>query len=214
MPRNIIIADDHPISGKGMEAVLKSLGLAVIGLHTNGLHAYNDICLHKPQYALLDMQMPGMTGLDILEKIRAKNIKTKIIIYTMFTDISIFRKAKELNVDGYLLKEFAIEDLKSCMKALEKHQRWYNPKLLEKLNKSKTSFSSALYNELTLKERAVLKCVANNMSTKEISEEQFISERTVETHRRNIKNKLNLTEKNNALLVWALENKEFFSLMD
>jgi len=214
MPKKIIIADDHPISAKGMETILKSLGLVVIGLHTNGLHAFNDICLYKPEYALLDMKMPGMTGLDILEKIRAKNIKTKIIIYTMFTDISIFRKAKELDVDGYLLKEFATDDLNTCIKALEKNQRWYNPKLLEKLNKSKTSFSSELYNELTLKERAVLKCVANNMSTKEISEEQFISKRTVEAHRRNIKNKLNLTEKNNALLVWAVENKEFFSLMD
>ncbi len=214
MPKKIIIADDHPISGKGMEAILKSLGLNVIGLHTNGLRAFNDICLQKPEYALLDMQMPGMSGLDILEKIRAKNIKTKIIIYTMFTDISIFKQAKELHADGYLLKEFATDDLKACIRALEKNERWYNPKLLEKLNKSKTAFSSELYNELTLKERAVLKCVANNMSTKEISLEQFISERTVETHRRNIRNKLNLSKKNNALLVWALENKEFFSLMD
>lgn len=214
MPKNIIIADDHPITAKGMETILKGLGFTIIGLHTNGLHAFNDICLRKPEFALLDMQMPGMSGLDIVEKMRAKDLKTKIIIYTMFTDISIFKQAMELQVDGYLLKEFAVDDLKECLHAIEKGEKWYNPKLQEKLDKSKDTFSPELYCTLTTKERSVLTCIASNMSSKEIALEQFISEKTVETHRRNIKTKLNLTKKNNALLVWAIENKGFFSLME
>ena len=214
MPKNIIIADDHPITAKGMETILKGLGYNVIGLYTNGLQAFNNICLQKPEYALLDMQMPGMSGLDIVEKIRAKNLKTKIIIYTMFTDISIFKQAMELHVNGYLLKEFAVDDLKECLLAIEQGKNWYNPKLKEKLNNSKATFSSELYCTLTTKERSILNCIANNMSSKEIALEQFISEKTVESHRRNIKTKLNLTKKNNALLVWAIENKGFFSLMD
>ncbi|WP_034057765.1 DNA-binding response regulator [Lacinutrix jangbogonensis] len=214
MPKTIIIADDHPITAKGMETILKGLGFNVIGLYTNGLHAFNNICLHKPDYALLDMQMPGMCGLDIVKNIRAKNLKTKIIIYTMFTDISVFKQAMELNVNGYLLKEFAIDDLKECLNEIEKGNNWYNPKLEEKLNNRKAEFSPELYCKLTTKERSIVNCIANNMSSKEIALEQFITEKTVESHRRNIKNKLELTKKNNALLVWAIENKGFFSLMD
>ena len=214
MAKNIIIADDHPITAKGMEVVLKELGFNVIGSFVNGLHAFNNICLHQPEYALLDMQMPGMCGLDIVEKIRTQNIKTKVIIYTMFNDISVFKEAMDLEVDGYLLKEFAVEDLKECLEAIELGKKWYNPKLEEKLQNSKVSFSPELYCKLSPKERSIVKCIADNRSTKEIAVEQFISEKTVESHRRNIKNKLKLSEKNNALLVWAIENKGFFPLMD
>ncbi|WP_420572652.1 DNA-binding response regulator [Kordia sp.] len=214
MRKSIIIAEDHPITARGMENVLTTMGYHVLGTYQNGLQALNQICLQKPDYVLLDVQMPGMCGLDIVENLHKKNIKVKTIIYTMFTDINLLEQAKNLNVNGYLLKEFAIDDLKECMHALERNMNWYNPKLEEKLKKTKVTFSPELFCKLTTRERAVLNCIANNMSTKEIADEQFISERTVESHRRNIKIKLNLPDKKNALLVWAIENKGFFSLME
>lgn len=214
MKKNIIIADDHPITAKGMETTLQNMGYNVIGSYTNGLQAFNHICLNVPEYALLDVQMPGLCGLDILEKIRAKNIKTKVIIYTMFNDLSLFKQATKFNVNGYLLKEFALDDLKACMKAIELGKNWYHPKLEEKLNLNQVTFSPELYSKLSSKERLIVKCIAEKKSTKEISEEQFIGEKTVETHRRNIKKKLNLDESKNALLIWAIENKGFFSLME
>lgn len=214
MRPTIIIADDHAISAKGMETVLQKLNFVVLGSHSNGLQALNQIVLDKPDYVLLDVQMPGLTGIDVTETMKAKGIKSKVIIYTMFTDISLFERAKQLEVDGYLLKEFALDDLEICMQNIKQNKKWYHPKLEERLKKSTVNFSPERYNSLTLQERNILSRIAENKSTKEIAQEQFLSEKTIESHRHNIIKKLELPSKKNVLLVWALENKSFLALME
>jgi len=214
MRPTIIIADDHPVSSMGMETILKRIPFTVLGSYTNGLQAFNQIALEKPDYVLLDVQMPGLSGIDIAEKMKAKGIKSKVIIYTMFTDVSLFERAKLLDVDGYLLKEFALDDLQTCIEAIKLGKNWYHPRLEERLHKNTVNFSSELYQTLSPQERNILSSIAENKSTKEIAEEQFLSEKTIESHRRNIIKKLDLPKKRNVLLVWAIENKGFLSLMD
>jgi len=214
MKKNIIIADDHPITAKGMEVILKKMGFQILGNHRNGIQALNQIITKAPDFVLLDVQMPGLCGVEILEKMREKGIKSKTIIYTMFTNLSLFERAIELDVNGYLLKEFACEDLEVCLKEIEKGKNWFHPKLEERLSQKTNGFSASLYCKLTVKERNILSCIANNKSTKEIAEEQFLSEKTIESHRRNIIKKLELPKKNNALLAWSIEHKDFFSLID
>jgi len=214
MRPTIIIADDHPATSKGMEMVLKKMQFVVLSSHTNGLQALNQIVVDKPDYVLLDVQMPGLSGIDIAERMKAKGIKSKVIIFSMFTDAALFERAKELQVHGYLLKEFALDDLETCVKAIQIGKHWYHPRLEERLQKSTVSFSPKLYHTLSSKERIILSSIADNKSTKHIAEEQFLSEKTIESHRRNIIKKLGLPSKKNTLLIWAIENKGFFSLMD
>ena len=214
MKPTIIIADDHAVSAKGMESVLIELGFSILGNHQNGINALNDIVLHKPDYVLLDVKMPGMSGLDIAEELKQKGISCNVIIYTMFTELSFFERAKSLGVSGYLLKEFALEDLEKCLNGIKKSGVWHHPLLEEKLQASKNTFSPELFSKLSPKERFILEGIADSKSTKTIAEEQFISQRTVESHRRSIIQKLKLPKKKNALLMWALENKGFFDLMD
>ena len=214
MQKTIIVADDHPITAKGMVSILNDLNFKVISNHQNGINALNQIKLEKPDYCLLDVQMPGLCGIDILEKLKNKKLKTKVIIYTMFTDLSLFKRAEQLGVDGYLLKEFAIDDLKQCILSIESGKQWYSPKLLDKLSKTTITFIPELYSKLTSKEKQVLSAIAQDKSSKEIAQDQFISEKTVETHRRNIIKKLEIPKRKNALLIWAIEHKGFFSLMD
>ncbi len=214
MAATFIIADDHPISLKGMESVLKAMGFCILGSYANGLQALNQIILEEPDFVLLDVKMPGLSGIDIAEQIKNKCLKSKIIIYTMFTEASLFEQAKQLNIDGYLLKEFVLEDLEKCIIEIKKGNTWYHPKLEKKLKENMVSFSADLYCKLTKKERIILLGIANNKSNKQLAKEQFLSERTIESHRRNIIKKLDLPNKKNMLLIWAIENKGFFSLID
>lgn len=214
MNKSIIIADDHPISLRGMESVVIRLGYNVVGSFDNGLHALNKIYSAKPDYALLDVQMPGMCGLDIVEQMQPKKLKTKTIIYTMYNDLALFERAKKLEVNGYLLKEFAIDELKLCLESLERGENWYSPNLEEKLLGSKPSFAPELYCKLTSAEKAIVKSIANKKSSQEIADDNFMSIKTVENHRTNIIKKLELPREKNVLLIWALENKGFFPLVD
>lgn len=210
----IIIADDHPITAKGMETVLLKMGFNIVGMHQNGVQALNQIIIEEPDFVLLDVQMIGLSGIDIAEQIKSKNLKSKIIIYTMYTDISLFERAKSINVHGYLLKEFALEDLNKCITAIKKGKQWFHPELEEKLKKDIVSFSPELYAKLSIREKQILTRISENASTKEIANEMFITEKTVESHRTSIIKKLDLPRKKNALLVWAIKNNGFFSLMD
>ncbi len=214
MRNSIVLADDYPIILKGMEAIVREMGFEQIDSYENGLQALNKIYASKPDYALLDIQMPGMCGLEVIEQMRRKNIKTKTIIYTMYTDMALFERAKKLNVDGYLLKEFAIDELKKCILSIERGNNWYSPLLEEKLQSSKLTFTPDLYCKLSNKEKSVVKAIADKKSTQEIAEELFVSVKTIENHRTNIIKKLELPKKKNVLLIWAIENKGFFPLVE
>lgn len=214
MKPSIIIADDHPISAKGMESILIQLGFEILGNHQNGLNALNDIFQKKPDYVLLDIQMPGLSGLEVAEQLKKKGVRTNVMIYTMFTELSFLKKAKALDVKGYMLKDFALEDLKKCIASIKKGKPWFHPELTDKLQATKVEFSPDLFSKLSQRERTILSSVADGKSTKTIAQDMFISERTVESHRRSIIKKLELPSKKNALLMWAIENKGFFGLVD
>lgn len=215
MVKTIIIADDHPITGRGMESILLTMGFDVLGNYQNGIQALNNILSKKPDFALLDAHMPGLCGLDVVQELKTKKSTTKTIIYTMYTDVALFQHAKEFGVNGYLLKEFALDDLKTCLQTLNEGHNWYHPLLEKKLKDNEQySFKPDLYCTLTPKERTVLSSIADNKTSKEIASALFLSEKTIETHRRHIKQKLQLSNNKNALLVWAITNKGFFSLFE
>ncbi len=100
----VIIADDHPMTLEGMKVYIEKLGHVVLKTCRDGIEAYNHISALKPHLAILDLSMPGMNGLEELEKIRAQNKTIKIIIYTMYTETTLFDKAVKLGVNGYVLK--------------------------------------------------------------------------------------------------------------
>lgn len=205
-----IIADDHPVTLAGMEAYVKKLGHQVLGTYDNGISAYNNIVLEKPDFAILDLSMPSMNGLEVLEKVRLQNKTIKIIIYTMYTETTLFDKAVKLGVNGYILKEFAMQELETCLEALVFKKEWFSPRLNESLVFKETDTIQEKILVLTPAERKILSLIAQEKSSKEIADLLFISEKTVENHRSNIIKKLNLSNQKNALLIWAIQNKELF----
>ncbi len=203
---NILISDDHPLTLMGTKAYIESLGHHVCELCSNGISAYNMILQRKPDIAILDINMPGMNGMEVLEKLQSQPQKTKVILLTMNDEWSIFNRAKELNVKGYVLKEFSADVLGHCIEAVLNNETWFNPELSAHLHINKDTAHLSLLDKLTFAEKKIVTLIARAQSSKEIAQTLFISEKTVENHRSNIIKKLELPSEKNALLLWAVKN--------
>ncbi len=202
----IITADDHPLLLKGLNDYLLERGYNIIGSAKNGREAYNLITKENPEIAILDIQMPFMSGIEIAHKCKIECSETKIILITLHKEREIFEQAKELNIFGYILKEFALEEIEMCLENVLKDERYFSPNISENLKQS--NLDDSLLNILTPSEKKILKLIGKDKTNKEIASLLFISYRTVEKHRSNIINKLELEPKTNSLLIWAKENHE------
>jgi len=204
----IIIADDHPILLKGLSDFLSDLGYFILGTATDGLSALNLIKEFSPDLAILDMEMPKMTGLEIAAKCQSENIPTKIILLTFHKELYLYQQAKELNLSGYILKDFALDDLSTAISKIMEGGQFFSEKIFDEL---KEGGFDQMENPLTPSEIKILRLIALGISTKEIAGKLFISERTIEKHRSNMITKLNLEKKHNSLLIWAQKNKEIIN---
>ncbi len=204
--QTIITADDHPLLLKGLNDFLLEKKFNVIGSGNNGKEAYNLIVKEKPDIAILDIQMPYMTGLDIAKECKINNIKTKIILITFHKEKKLFQKANELNIFGYILKEFAIEEIETCIKSVSDGIPYFSPKIRDLLENN--PYKESYLNKLTPSEKKILKLIAKDKTNKEIASLLFISHRTVEKHRSNIISKLDLEQRTNSLLIWAKDNTD------
>lgn len=203
---SIIIADDHPLLLKGLNDFLLEREYNIVGSGTDGREAYNLITKLNPDIAILDIQMPYLSGLEIAKKCKANGIDTKIVLITLHKERELYEKAQELNIFGYVLKEFALEEIENCITTVSKGDAFFSSKIKELLSTNKEYDDSLSI--LTPSEKKILKLIANDKTNKEIASLLFISYRTVEKHRSNIITKLNLEPKTNSLLIWAKEHHD------
>jgi DNA-binding NarL/FixJ family response regulator len=203
---NILISDDHPLTLMGTKTYIESLGHTICDLCSNGITAYNMILQRNPDIAVLDINMPGMNGLEVLEKLQSTQPKTKVILLTMHNEISIFNRAKALNVKGYVLKEFSTDVLEDCINAVLNNETWFNPGLSAQMHINTDPANESVLDKLTFAEKKIVQLISKQNTTKDIAQMLFISEKTVENHRSNIMKKLALPAEKNALLVWAVKN--------
>ncbi len=201
----ILIADDHPFTLQGTKIFVESYGHKVIDTCSNGISALNLITLHRPDIAILDINMPGLDGLDLSKKIYENKLKTKVILLTMHKEMTIYRKASEYGIFGYILKEYAQKELEICLGEVQKGNRYISKHLEEDLITDIVNSDDKL-NVLTLSERKIIELISQQKTSKQIAELLFLSEKTVEGHRSNIIEKLGLVKEKNTLLKWALQN--------
>lgn len=201
----ILIADDHPFTLSGTKAFVESLNYTVEDVCSNGIAALNLIAAHQPNIAILDINMPGMDGLEVLTKVSQQKLPTKIILLTMHKERTIYNKAQSLGVFGYVLKENAQDELEFCLKAVIKGDTYTSKNLDNDLRIDSPEDSKEYLKKLTFTEKKILELVAQQKTSKQIAEMLFISEKTVEGHRSNIIQKLELPKEKNALLIWAMK---------
>ena len=201
---SIITADDHPLLLKGLNDFLIERKYNLIGTGNNGREAYDLIVLKKPDIAILDIQMPYMSGLEIAKNCKSEKISTKIVLITLHKERELYQKAQDLNIFGYILKEFALEEIENCIDIVSQGNHYFSPKIIELLSDEMPK--EAYIRELTPSEKKILKLIAIDKTNREIASLLFISYRTVEKHRSNIITKLKLKHKTNSLLIWAKEH--------
>jgi DNA-binding NarL/FixJ family response regulator len=209
MKTSIVIADDHPLMLRGLSDFIESKGYTILGRAEDGQAAYNLIIKHKPDIAILDIRMPYLTGLDVAEHCQKNDLETKIILITFDNEEQLFDKAKAFNVYGYILKEFAIEEIEHCIEHVTRGEPYFSEEIASYLNSKIKYTNSGLTELLTKTEMKVAQFLADSKTNAEIADILNSSIRTIEKHRSNIVKKLKLEKSHNALVLWANMNKEF-----
>ncbi len=212
----IVIADDHPIFRRGLLSLIETdPRLNVIAEAEDGEAAMEQIQNLKPEIAILDMEMPIKGGFEVLREIEEKKLPVAVIFLTMHKDERFFNAALDLGVKGYVLKDNAVNDILASIKAVAAGENFISPQLSTYLVSRRNRVVSLAeqkpgLNDLTAAERHVLRLISVNKTSKEIADELCISIRTVEKHRANISEKLEL-HGSHVLLSFALEHKSELS---
>lgn len=190
----VILADDHPILLRGMRALLsEDPKLEVVSECHDGKKLVEEALRLKPDLILCDLSMPKMNGLDAIREIKKTLPDTKFIVLTIHKERQIFEKAVQMGVEGYVLKEDIFDHLKFTINTVLQGGKSYSSKITEALALGQGQERSELAIELlTRREREILRLAALGHTNREIADELGISVRTVESHRANVMQKLDL----------------------
>jgi DNA-binding NarL/FixJ family response regulator len=208
----IVIADDHPIFRRGLrQAIETDPHLKVVSEAGDGEATIAYLEALKPQVAVLDIDMPGKDGFAIADHVREHKLSVAIIFLTMHADEQIFNTALDAGVKGYVLKDDVVTDIIKAIRAVAVGENYISPELATFLVR-RANRAGALAKEkpslatLTSTEQRVLKLISEYKTSREIADEMHISFRTVERHRANICEKLDL-KGSHALLKFATEHR-------
>lgn len=208
----LFIADDHPIFRRGVVEVAHSHpGLRVVGEAGDGKSALEKIRELKPQLAILDLDMPGLGGLEVAKALAANPPSPPVIILSMHKTPLAFHQVMEAGIPGYVVKDNACEDLVAAIQSVAAGRPFVSPSLsvhmLAKAHQRKClAAEKPGLEDLTPSQRRILKMIAEDKTSKEIAEELGISFFTVEKHRANICERLRLSG-SHSLLKFAFDNK-------
>ena len=208
----IVMADDHPVVRQGLRQMIEAdKALSIVAEAGDGQTAFSLIEQHRPDVAVLDIDMPQMDGFAVVRAMQRKNLAVEVVFLTMHSEEEIFQAAMDLGVKGYVLKDSAVTDIVQSIKTVAAGRPYLSPALsallLDRRRRADVLGAEQLgLHDLSPMERRVLKSIADNKSSKEIPAEHFISPRTVETHRSNICKKLGL-HGSLALMKFALAHR-------
>lgn len=208
----VLIVDDHPLFRQGLRQVVEAdERFELVAEAGDGPTALDLIRKLKPDIAVLDINLPGASGLEVAGELQARRLPTAVVILTMYREEETFNRALDLGVKGYVLKENAVEDIISSLASVSRGEHYLSPSissyLVHRRGRAETlSARRPGLDDLTKAERRILKLIAEKKTSREIAAELFISPRTVEAHRANICAKLDLRG-SHSLLQFALENR-------
>jgi DNA-binding NarL/FixJ family response regulator len=208
----VVIVDDHPLFRNGLRQVIQDdARFQLAGEAADGPAAWALIQQTRPDVAVLDVNLPGLSGLEVARKIHDKKLPTRVIILTMLKEEELINRALDFGVNGFVLKDNAVEDIVNAIVAAADGGHYLSPAVSGFLvRRRQRSEQLAAHkpglDDLTKAERRILLLIAEKKTSREIGAALFISPRTVEAHRANICTKLDL-HGSHSLLQFALEHR-------
>ncbi|MGB9678243.1 MAG: response regulator [Candidatus Ratteibacteria bacterium] len=208
--QKVVIAEDHAILRDGLKSLLTSnMEFEIVGEAEDGREAIKCVEMLKPDLIIMDLSMPRMNGMEAIREIKRISKETKVVVLTVHKNEEYILATFKAGAEGYVLKDSSYKELMMAIQNVLKGKRFISPEISEKVLegyiegreklKQKTSWDT-----LTPREREILKLIAEGYKNKEIAEELCISVKTVEKHRSNIMEKLNLHNAQ-ALTTFAIE---------
>lgn len=197
MKIRILLADDHRLFRDGLRTLLDQReDMEVIGEAVDGPAAVAAAAQHKPDIVLMDISMPDLNGIEATRKIVAEHSGTKIIMLSMHSDQRFVTESLRAGASGYVLKDCAIEELIEAIRTVSRKQIFLSATIAESVIKDYIGLtvnrSDSVFSALSAREREVLQLLAEGNSTKEIAARLDVSIKTVETHRKQIMDKLDI----------------------
>jgi two-component system nitrate/nitrite response regulator NarL len=194
----VLIADDHPIVLEGLASLLQAEGFDIVARCHNGDAAVSAITANDPDIAILDIQMPGQTGLQILRGIRDRGeLRPKIIILTASLDQNQIVEAVELEADGLVLKELVAERIVECLENVAAGRQWIDNSALMRAitDLARREARKAATRPLTARETEVARLAASGVRNREIAVALGLTESTVKMHMGNAFDKLGVASR-------------------
>lgn len=208
-PIHVMIADDHLMVREGIKQILELDGdIKVVAEASNGKECINLLDETKVDILLLDINMPEMNGLKVLQYLKDKKKKVKVLILTIHNEVEYLLKASDIGVNGYILKDSDSTVLKKAILSIVNGESYIQPDLRPLLKKRLSERESSINendDNLTKREIEVLKLLAEGLFNKEIAYTLSISEKTVKNHISNIFKKINVSDRTQAA-VYAIKH--------
>ena len=191
----ILLADDHPMISTAIEALLRNSPFEIVGMASTGEQAVQKVAELKPDILLLDLQMPGGTGMDVLRKLRSDGGRTRIVLLTAAIDDGSLIEAKSLKVQGMVLKNSDPAHLLECLERVSRGGRWIDPELSDRTKELTETLGERETPSLSPRERELISLVRKGMRNREIAEQLGVTEGTIKVYLHSIFEKLGVSSR-------------------
>ncbi|MDY2589807.1 MAG: response regulator transcription factor [Agathobacter sp.] len=208
MAIRIMITDDHSMIREGLKNLLELEGdIEVVAEAENGIECLDKLDDVNPDVLLLDINMPKMNGLEVLQNLKERKSKVKVLVLTVHNETEYLMKAVDIGINGYVIKDSESSELKKAIFAIAEGENYIQPSLIPALNNKmiEKNEDELKIDSLTKREVQVLKELAVGKFNRDIAKEMEISERTVKNHISSIFKKLDVTDRTQAA-VFAIKN--------
>ena len=208
MSTKVMLVDDHALIREGIKQLLEFDGsIDVIEQASDGAECLEKLQHVQPDILLLDINMPNVNGIEVLEEIKKKNIPVKVLMLTVHSEAEYLVQAVDIGANGYILKDSGSEELKKAIQSVMDGDSYIQPSLIPSLNSRLVNrdIDKEKIAALTKREMEILTRIAGGMFNKEIAMNLNISERTVKNHISNIFKKIDVSDRTQAA-VFAIRN--------
>jgi DNA-binding NarL/FixJ family response regulator len=198
-PTTVVIADDHPVFRDGLVGLLTDLGAEVVAAVGDGQAAVDAVAEHAPDVVLMDVQMPGMSGLAATERVRRDHPGTAVLVLTMSADPATIQAALRAGAHGYLLKEASREDIEDALRAVARGQLVVGVGAAGSIQHLVAGRGDTAFPQLSEREHDVLRLMAQGYDNATVARRLFLAEKTVRNRVTTILDKLEVRTRAEAI---------------